>query len=156
VLQGGSLVCFGVGAQQFVASTPSGAFSQVAVGDNANTYALHTYDSFAICWGSLWGAATRAFSTALSAIAVGAEWVCAIRTADKRLQCYRMFVPAVFRSYEAMPTEQLMQLTARGTKLCTIAAGGRPACYGKGASRVSTRVSMINSLSQAKATQVAF
>jgi hypothetical protein len=154
VVQDGSLVCFGVGAQRFVAATPSGEFTAVAVGDTANACALRAADSFAVCWGPLWGAAVHTYSTAFSAITVGAEWVCAIRALDSRLQCFGVSGTKLFSGNAVFPTEQVVQLTARGNTLCTIAADGRPTCYGEAAGNHHSRVHLINSPSQAAAVQM--
>lgn len=126
----GSLLCFGAGAGGFLAQTPLGAFSALAVGDTGNACALRVGDGHLVCWGSLWGGSSYTYSTAYSAVAVGSQWLCAVRRDAGVLQCFGMYVPAVFANYGALPPAAVAQVSARGDMLCLLFTSGAPACYG--------------------------
>ena len=126
-----SLRCFGTGAASFLQSVPSGAFTSVAVGDDADACAICSATGFMVCWGTLWNGGSLEYPTAYDSVALGSDWMCAIKGNDKALACFGMHVPRVFVNYDSLPKAAMAQISARGSTLCVLQENGRAECFGE-------------------------
>jgi len=139
----GRLVCFSAVSG---AEPPTGVFQAVAVGEDDNACALR--GSAAVCWGHLWNGVAEVSAHSYKAVAHGREWVCMIQGDTGYLQCFGVYVPALFPSLEDLPSDPVAQITARGDTLCVVFESGAPACYGAAAKRPGSHLSLISTPGQ--------
>ncbi len=128
-----SLVCFGSGVPSLESAMPSSsAFSAVAVGDGGDACAIRAGDGFLVCWGPQWAGGSRTYAEAYESVAIGRQWMCAVKRAGLQLQCYGLVVPSLFSSYNSLPRGGVVELVAQGDKLCTTSTGSsaRVTCFG--------------------------
>ncbi len=125
------LECFGRGMHSLQSSKPtSGAFVAVAVGEGGDACAIREGDGALLCWGPQWAGGSHTYNEAYEAVAIGTQWLCAVRRSIRRLQCFGRFVPAVFPSYDSVPQEAVSDIAARGNTLCVVRHDRTAACYG--------------------------
>lgn len=128
-----SIRCFGMGVPALLANTPtSGKYTAISAGWSGNACALRALDGFMECWGVQWGNTRQVYTTRFDSIAVGEDWVCAVKTTGKTLQCYGMYVPKLFVSYTSVPQIPVAQLSVHGQTLCIVSTDGDLHCFGTG------------------------